>query len=432
MAKIANVALTNTFDTWRSRSNEAFDRLSQFAINNSSLYANTLTANSSFTAKGLATMQGRATIGTNLTVSGNTTLGGASKTVTIGGAGATANVTGWFGVAGRATVSTNLFVGANAYVMGSVGIGTNTPLAATNYRFVTVQGGSAGGGYSLYNSSGTEISRWGTDNAQIGIYNWTSSLPTTFQTNSIERMRIASSGLVTACNSMTVTQNLTVSGNTYIGGTGRLGIGTTTPGDAISVARSTGEAVISITNSGTASSWLTLAPGSAGSAYIHNTGNVPTIFTTNSVEAFRLASSGLGTFAKSLTVTQNLTVSGNTTLNGTTIDKSNSLSQTLTDTSGSIVTTAKAAWDVADGRVATITLTGTGRTMPAPLNLKVGTYILTIIQDATGSRTVTWNSVFKWTAGVAPPLTTTANAKDVFSFFSDGTNMFGSFMPDVR
>ena len=82
MAKIANVALTDTFDTFRVRSNIGYDRLSQFAINNSSLYANTVTANTSFTSKGttnlgdstgdLTTIAGRTTIGTNLAVSGNT------------------------------------------------------------------------------------------------------------------------------------------------------------------------------------------------------------------------------------------------------------------------------------------------------------------------------------------------------------------------
>jgi hypothetical protein len=85
MAKIANVALTNTFETWRTRSNQAFDRLSQFAINNSSLYANNITANVSFTSTGLLTASGRATVGTNLTVSGNTTLGAAGKTVNLPG-----------------------------------------------------------------------------------------------------------------------------------------------------------------------------------------------------------------------------------------------------------------------------------------------------------------------------------------------------------
>jgi hypothetical protein len=276
MAKIANVALTNTFDTWRTRSNEAFDRLSQFAIDNSKLYANTITANVRFvssqstrlgttgsnrtivngllSANGnlnvagnttisgilnvngginlgdattdLLTITGRATVGTNLTVSGNTTLGGASKTLTVGGSGATANATGWFGVTGRATVSTNLFVG------------------------------------------------------------------------------------------------------------------------------------------------------------------------------------------------------GNTTLNGTTTDRSNALNQTLTDQ-------ATITWDTSLGRVATVTI-GASRTMAAPTNLKVGTYILSVIQGGSGSYTITWNGVFKWPAGVAPSLTTTVGARDLFTFYSDGTNLYGSYLPDVK
>jgi hypothetical protein len=77
---------------------------------------------------------------------------------------------------------------------GNVGIGTSSPLSVTNYKFLTVQAGTSGGGYALYNSSGTEVSRLGTDNAQIAFYNWTSTLPTTFLTNSTERMRIDSSG----------------------------------------------------------------------------------------------------------------------------------------------------------------------------------------------------------------------------------------------
>lgn len=48
---------------------------------------------------------------------------------------------------------------------------------------------------------------------------------------------------------------------------------------------------------------------------------------------------------------------------------------------------------------------------------------LIVIQDATGSRTITWHSTYKWVGGVAPTLTTTANAKDIFVFWWDGTNM---------
>ena len=88
-------------------------------------------------------------------------------------------------------------------------------------------------------------------------------------------------------------------------------------------------------------------------------------------------------------------------------------------------------WDVSLGSVATVTLGG-NRIIAAPTNLKIGSYILHIIQDGSGNRTVTWNSVFKWPAGVAPVLTTTGNRRDLFSFVCDGTNLYGSYLPDVR
>ena len=91
MAAIANVALTNTFDTWRTRTNTVSTRLNQFAINESSLYANTVTANVSLAASGTATVtglftaSGRATVGTNLTVTGNTTFSTANTKLDMSG-----------------------------------------------------------------------------------------------------------------------------------------------------------------------------------------------------------------------------------------------------------------------------------------------------------------------------------------------------------
>ena len=89
MAKIANVALTNTFDTWRIRSNQSFNRISQFAIDESKLYANTITANVRFVSlgatklgssaatttilNGTVSANGRMSVSANFIVSGNTT-----------------------------------------------------------------------------------------------------------------------------------------------------------------------------------------------------------------------------------------------------------------------------------------------------------------------------------------------------------------------
>lgn len=55
-----------------------------------------------------------------------------------------------------------------------------------------------------------------------------------------------------------------------------------------------------------------------------------------------------------------------------------------------------------------------------PCNLVLG-----LVQDATGSRTVTWPASVKWPASTAPVLTTTANAVDIIAFYYDGTNYYG-------
>jgi hypothetical protein len=85
---------------------------------------------------------------------------------------------------------------------------------------------------------------------------------------------------------------------------------------------------------------------------------------------------------------------------------------------------ATVAWDTESNQVTTVTL-GDNRIMGAPTNLKDGgVYVLGVYQDGTGSRTLSWNAVFKFPAATAPTLTTTASAKDFFSFISDGTNLY--------
>lgn len=127
-----------------------------------------------------------------------------------------------------------------------------------------------------------------------------------------------------------------------------------------------------------------------------------------------------------ISYTGNTTFAANVTFSGGTISiaGANVLSQTLTDAS-------TINWNTALGQVATVTLGG-NRTMAAPTNLKIGNYILHVIQNGTGNNSLTWNSVFKWTAGVAPVLTTDAGARDIIMFISDGTNMYGSYLTDVK
>ena len=357
MAKIANVALTNTFDTWRTRSNEAFDRLSQFAIKNSSLYANTITANNVLKA------------------TGNTVLGAAGKRTIV---------TGLLSANGRVTVGTNLAVTGNTTLSGLI---ANGALGTSNFVLRT-------NGTSVY---------WAQGGGSTTQYLEVANAVSTFQTKATERAALANtnafiatkastsnpttSGLLAHTGRATVSTSFLVSGNTVLGASGKK---TVINGNIVA-------------NTGTGSILLgdqTSTVDVRGAARISNA----------------------------------LTVAGNTTFSNTsstnkffgTIDVTNAnyLSQTLTDG-------ATISWNTTLGSVATVTLGG-NRTFAAPTPLKVGTYILHVIQDGTGSRTITWNAVFKFTAAVAPVLTTTANRRDIITFISDGTNLYGSYMPDVR
>ena len=88
--------------------------------------------------------------------------------------------------------------------------------------------------------------------------------------------------------------------------------------------------------------------------------------------------------------------------------------QTLTD--GATVT-----WNASTQQVAKLTLGG-NRTLSAPTNGVTGQFIsIAVIQDGTGSRTLTWNSVYEFTGDTAPTLTTTASKADVFVFRYNGT-----------
>ena len=80
-------------------------------------------------------------------------------------------------------------------------------------------------------------------------------------------------------------------------------------------------------------------------------------------------------------------------------------------------------WDLSANQVCFVTLTA-NTTFDAPSNQKDGGfYSITLIQDGTGSRTASWNSVFHFAGGSAPTLTTTASAVDIMVFRSNGTNM---------
>ena len=101
----------------------------------------------------------------------------------------------------------------------------------------------------------------------------------------------------------------------------------------------------------------------------------------------------------------------------------------LTKVSGAVLNTedtltdaATIVWNVINSPVAKVTL-GASRTLAAPSGTTpaAGQFAsLLIIQDGTGSRTITWNAVYEFAADTAPTLTATANLGDVFTFRYNG------------
>ena len=82
---------------------------------------------------------------------------------------------------------------------------------------------------------------------------------------------------------------------------------------------------------------------------------------------------------------------------------------------------ANIAWDVQSAPVAKVTLGG-NRILNAPSNSVAGQFIyLLVIQDGTGTRTLTWNAVYEFATDTAPTLTATAGLADLFTFRYNGT-----------
>lgn len=92
--------------------------------------------------------------------------------------------------------------------------------------------------------------------------------------------------------------------------------------------------------------------------------------------------------------------------------------QTLTDA-------ATISWAVGVYQTSTVTLGG-NRVLANPTGLVAGGYYTLIVkQDATGGRTLSYGTAFKWAGGTAFVLSTAANAIDVLNFIYDGTNLYG-------
>lgn len=159
------------------------------------------------------------------------------------------------------------------------------------------------------------------------------------------------------------------------------------------------------------------------------------------------ASNGTGTSVglnvgsgRTLAVAGTMALTGNITANGATISPTElSFIDGLSSTAAGLGTaqsfTAAQRGSVSaltDGATITanfalannfsVTLGG-NRTLANPTNLTAGQHgVIVITQDGTGSRTLAYGSNWKFPAGAAPTLTTTANAVDVLAYYVESSS----------
>jgi putative exporter of polyketide antibiotics len=119
------------------------------------------------------------------------------------------------------------------------------------------------------------------------------------------------------------------------------------------------------------------------------------------------------------------TVTGTETLTNKTLTKptiNGSIGAYTSNSDGATVT-----FNMASSNTHTVTLGG--NRILAVSNTSVGQrFIVRLVQDGTGSRTVTWFSTISWPGGSAPTLSTGASAIDTFGFICTAADTYDGYI----
>jgi len=92
-----------------------------------------------------------------------------------------------------------------------------------------------------------------------------------------------------------------------------------------------------------------------------------------------------------------------------------------------ITATATTNIDLSTGNVFTVNM-GLNITSFTFTNAGVGTYLIKFVQDATGTRDISFPAAWKWAGGIIPSLTNTANKLDIVTLIYDGTTFYATIV----
>jgi len=200
MAQISLVALTNTFDFWRIRTNEISARLNQFAINESQLYANSIVANNILKSLG------------------NTVLGVAGKKTIVNGllqANGRVIVTASFSSTGNNVLcapNKTQIIHGNLLANGSVNVANNLSVSSNLVVRSLVANGSLGTAGYVLKTNGFKVYWDAVGGASVNLdpYLQVANAVATYT----PKIDPTTSGLFAHTGRATVSTNLDVSGNT--------------------------------------------------------------------------------------------------------------------------------------------------------------------------------------------------------------------------